>query len=206
MENNEIIERTAGYVRAELRNAEGGHDWWHIERVWKNAKTIAAGESVNLLVVELPARPVVAQATQVVHVGTVLRLLQPALQPARAARQATARQVARAAPQARQGVMVRMDQAAAARRQMAHLGMAVQATIRHCFPHSGLVLVVAVVRRARLRRMLQVMGAFSAAAARFPPAPLRPMQVRWRRDRGLRALPSAANWRMREPPQPPRRL
>ena len=55
MENNEIIERTAGYVRAELRNAEGGHDWWHIERVWKNAKTIAAGESVNLLVVELAA-------------------------------------------------------------------------------------------------------------------------------------------------------
>ncbi len=55
MVNKEIIERTAAYVRAELRDAEGGHDWWHIERVWKNAKTIAAGESVNLLVVELAA-------------------------------------------------------------------------------------------------------------------------------------------------------
>ncbi len=36
--------------------AEGGHDWWHIYRVWNNAKVIAKEEGgVDLLVVELSA-------------------------------------------------------------------------------------------------------------------------------------------------------
>ncbi len=55
MINLEIIERTAAFVKSELHNAEGGHDWFHIERVWKNARTIARGESVDLLIVELGA-------------------------------------------------------------------------------------------------------------------------------------------------------
>lgn len=32
---------------------KGGHDWWHIYRVWKSAKHIAINEDVNQLEVEL---------------------------------------------------------------------------------------------------------------------------------------------------------
>lgn len=55
MEQQELIPRTVAYVQQELQHAEGGHDWFHIERVWKTAKTIAAGEQVDTLVVELGA-------------------------------------------------------------------------------------------------------------------------------------------------------
>jgi uncharacterized protein len=55
MTQQEIIERTIEFVKFELQNAEGGHDWFHIERVWKNARTIAQSEPVNLFVVELGA-------------------------------------------------------------------------------------------------------------------------------------------------------
>ena len=55
MTEKEIIETTVHFVKTTLQNAEGGHDWWHIERVWKNAVTIAEGEKVNLQVVELAA-------------------------------------------------------------------------------------------------------------------------------------------------------
>lgn len=51
----DIIEQTISYVKQELANAEGGHDWFHIERVWKSAKTIAQTEQANMLVVELGA-------------------------------------------------------------------------------------------------------------------------------------------------------
>ena len=49
------IEKTITYVKQQLANAEGGHDWWHIERVCKSAKKIAETENVNLLVIELGA-------------------------------------------------------------------------------------------------------------------------------------------------------
>ncbi len=55
MTEKEIIDTTVHFVKTTLQNAEGGHDWWHIERVWKNAVTIAEGEKVNLQVVELAA-------------------------------------------------------------------------------------------------------------------------------------------------------
>lgn len=55
MTNQEIIEATVEFVKETLKNAEGGHDWWHIYRVWNNAKTIAGGESVDILTVELGA-------------------------------------------------------------------------------------------------------------------------------------------------------
>ena len=55
MKEKEIINATVSFVQKELRNAEGGHDWWHIERVWKNAKLIAKNENIDLLVVELGA-------------------------------------------------------------------------------------------------------------------------------------------------------
>jgi uncharacterized protein len=51
----DIIEQTISYVKQELANAEGGHDWFHIERVWKSAKTIAQTEQSDILVVELGA-------------------------------------------------------------------------------------------------------------------------------------------------------
>jgi len=55
MEHSKIIQQTVDYVKAELKNAEGGHDWWHIYRVWKTANQIAKTEAVNQLVVELGA-------------------------------------------------------------------------------------------------------------------------------------------------------
>lgn len=55
MQHHEIIEATTAFVKKELREAEGGHDWFHIERVWKTAKHIARDEDVNLLIVELGA-------------------------------------------------------------------------------------------------------------------------------------------------------
>ncbi|MFK8004793.1 MAG: HD domain-containing protein [Saprospiraceae bacterium] len=50
-----MIQQTIDYVKSELENAEGGHDWWHIYRVWKTAKQIAASETVDQQVVELGA-------------------------------------------------------------------------------------------------------------------------------------------------------
>jgi uncharacterized protein len=50
-----LIANTIQYVKQELKDAEGGHDWWHIERVWKTAKHIALTEKVDLQVVELAA-------------------------------------------------------------------------------------------------------------------------------------------------------
>ena len=55
LDNNMLISNTIDYVKKELAGAEAGHDWGHIERVWKNARKIAATESVNLLIVELGA-------------------------------------------------------------------------------------------------------------------------------------------------------
>ena len=49
------IERTVTYVKKELTHAEGGHDWWHIHRVWQLARHIGAKEQVDMLVVELGA-------------------------------------------------------------------------------------------------------------------------------------------------------
>ena len=55
MKCQEIVQKTTEFVRDELKDAEGGHDWWHIHRVWINAKRIAATEDGNLLTVELAA-------------------------------------------------------------------------------------------------------------------------------------------------------
>jgi len=49
------IESCIAFVKETLAGAEGGHDWFHIERVWKNAKLIASGEECDLEVVELAA-------------------------------------------------------------------------------------------------------------------------------------------------------
>ena len=55
MNTNQLIERTSAFVKQQLADAEGGHDWFHIERVYKNSLLIAKTESVNLLVVQLGA-------------------------------------------------------------------------------------------------------------------------------------------------------
>lgn len=55
MNNKTLIANTKNYVKKQLANAEGGHDWFHIERVYRNALQIAKGEQVNLLVVKLGA-------------------------------------------------------------------------------------------------------------------------------------------------------
>lgn len=52
----DIITQTINYVKKELNGAEGGHDWFHIERVWNTSKLIASYETTaNLVVVELAA-------------------------------------------------------------------------------------------------------------------------------------------------------
>jgi uncharacterized protein len=52
---NNLINITKAFVKAQLAHAEGGHDWFHIERVYNNALLIAKGEACDLLVVELSA-------------------------------------------------------------------------------------------------------------------------------------------------------
>ena len=53
--SEEIIEKTINFVKSELKNAEGGHDWFHIERVYKNAMLISEIENVDKTVVALGA-------------------------------------------------------------------------------------------------------------------------------------------------------
>lgn len=56
MSIEENTERTVSFVKLRMLDAEGGHDWWHVYRVWRNAKFIAAKEGgVDLQVVELGA-------------------------------------------------------------------------------------------------------------------------------------------------------
>lgn len=50
-----IIQNTIQFVKEKLEGAEAGHDWFHIERVWKLSKKIAQTEDCNLEVVELSA-------------------------------------------------------------------------------------------------------------------------------------------------------
>lgn len=51
----EIIQNTITFVKNELKDAEGGHDWFHIERVYKNALLISENEKVDKMVVSLGA-------------------------------------------------------------------------------------------------------------------------------------------------------
>ena len=55
MENEKLINNTIAFVKRELENAEGGHDWFHIERVYKNTLAIAKNEKCDLLVCQLGA-------------------------------------------------------------------------------------------------------------------------------------------------------
>lgn len=53
------IEATIAYVKEELKHAEGGHDWFHIERVYNNA--------INILKFEPEAQAEVVQLIALLH-------------------------------------------------------------------------------------------------------------------------------------------
>jgi uncharacterized protein len=55
MNDLDIISKTIVFVKEKLQQAEGGHDWFHIERVYKNSMLLANQETCNLLVVQLAA-------------------------------------------------------------------------------------------------------------------------------------------------------
>ncbi|MBT5808118.1 HD domain-containing protein [Candidatus Uhrbacteria bacterium] len=55
MNHDETIQKTITFVKDTLAEAEGGHDWWHISRVWSLAKLILEDEKADRLVVELGA-------------------------------------------------------------------------------------------------------------------------------------------------------
>ena len=55
MDQSLIIQQVEQYVKMKLANDFSGHDWWHIERVRKSAKTIAHEENADLFVCELAA-------------------------------------------------------------------------------------------------------------------------------------------------------
>ena len=55
MNQQNTIDQTIDFVKTTLEGAEGGHDWWHIYRVWQLSKRIASTEKVDLFIVELGA-------------------------------------------------------------------------------------------------------------------------------------------------------
>ena len=55
MNKPDLISKTILFVKQNLENAEGGHDWFHIERVYKNALLIAQNETCDIKVIQLGA-------------------------------------------------------------------------------------------------------------------------------------------------------
>lgn len=55
MNTSDLISNTIVFVKQKLKNSEGGHDWFHIERVYNNANAISKNEVCDLLVVKLGA-------------------------------------------------------------------------------------------------------------------------------------------------------
>ncbi len=55
MNNTDLIPKTILFVKQKLENAEGGHDWFHIERVFKNAVLISKNAVCDTTVVQLGA-------------------------------------------------------------------------------------------------------------------------------------------------------
>jgi len=51
----DLINKTILFVKEKLENAEGGHDWFHIERVFKNSVLISKSEVCDTTVVKLGA-------------------------------------------------------------------------------------------------------------------------------------------------------
>ncbi len=55
MTDTELVEETITFVKETLQGAEGGHDWFHIQRVFRNALLIAKDEQVDIKTVILAA-------------------------------------------------------------------------------------------------------------------------------------------------------
>ncbi|NJN80322.1 MAG: HD domain-containing protein [Anaerolineales bacterium] len=55
MTSDEIIQKTADYIKGEFQNDSSGHDWWHIYRVWKNALAINEHEKADSFIIQLAA-------------------------------------------------------------------------------------------------------------------------------------------------------
>jgi len=55
MNEQQIIDETILFVKDSLKDAEGGHDWFHTHRVFSNAQLIAKREDVDDFVVSLSA-------------------------------------------------------------------------------------------------------------------------------------------------------
>lgn len=55
MTQSDIIAATAQWVEAKMSGEATGHDWWHVQRVWKNAVKICKTEGGNLFVIEMAA-------------------------------------------------------------------------------------------------------------------------------------------------------
>ncbi len=55
MENKSLIPKTARYVKHMLESAEGGHDWWHVYRVWKITRSLLKTEKADQVICELGA-------------------------------------------------------------------------------------------------------------------------------------------------------
>lgn len=53
MTDAQLIFNTQSYVQETLKDAEGGHDWFHILRVYNNAMRILESEEAQVLVVKL---------------------------------------------------------------------------------------------------------------------------------------------------------
>lgn len=49
------ISQTIEYIKQKLTGDGSGHDWWHVWRVWQNARSIAQREKADLFVIELAA-------------------------------------------------------------------------------------------------------------------------------------------------------
>lgn len=55
MNNEALLEKTIQFVKETLQNAEGGHDWFHIERVYNTSRMLLQHESADALTVQLAA-------------------------------------------------------------------------------------------------------------------------------------------------------
>jgi uncharacterized protein len=55
MNQTDLLQKTAAYIKQEFSNDSSGHDWWHIYRVWKNAITICEHEKADSFIVQLAA-------------------------------------------------------------------------------------------------------------------------------------------------------
>jgi uncharacterized protein len=55
LSEQEVIQQTIDFVKNTLQGAEAGHDWFHIERVYKTALTINVKEQADNLIVSLAA-------------------------------------------------------------------------------------------------------------------------------------------------------